>query len=106
MEEGQYDGKVDVWSMGITCVELGKIHPAARAKAVLDLQYYSVLCVCEFDITCLTLILTNLHLLFSLTRHRHLSAAEKKPPYFNMNAMSALYHIAQNEPPRLAAGDW
>ena len=33
-------------------------------------------------------------------------AAEKKPPYFNMNAMSALYHIAQNEPPRLSGGDW
>ncbi|GAV05538.1 hypothetical protein RvY_15656 [Ramazzottius varieornatus] len=54
MEEGQYEGKVDVWSTGITCIEL----------------------------------------------------AEKKPPYFNMNAMSALYHIAQNEPPRLTGGDW
>ncbi|XP_055328505.1 serine/threonine-protein kinase TAO1-like [Paramacrobiotus metropolitanus] len=54
MEEGQYNGKVDVWSMGITCIEL----------------------------------------------------AEKKPPYFNMNAMSALYHIAQNDPPRLASADW
>ncbi|KOB69801.1 Serine/threonine protein kinase, partial [Operophtera brumata] len=27
--------------------------------------------------------------------------AERKPPYFNMNAMSALYHIAQNESPPL-----
>lgn len=49
MEEGTYDVKVDIWSLGITCIEL----------------------------------------------------AERKPPYFNMNAMSALYHIAQNEPPIL-----
>ncbi|XP_078741501.1 serine/threonine-protein kinase TAO1-A-like, partial [Lampetra fluviatilis] len=49
MDEGQYDSKVDVWSLGITCIEL----------------------------------------------------AERKPPLFNMNAMSALYHIAQNEPPTL-----
>ena len=27
--------------------------------------------------------------------------AERKPPLFNMNPMSALYHIAQNEPPTL-----
>ena len=26
-----------------------------------------------------------------------LVAAEQKPPLFNMNAMSALYHIAQND---------
>ncbi|XP_038060746.1 serine/threonine-protein kinase TAO1-like isoform X4 [Patiria miniata] len=49
MDEGQYDGKVDIWSLGITCIEL----------------------------------------------------AERKPPLFNMNAMSALYHIAQNDPPSL-----
>uniref|UniRef100_A0A672SVU6 non-specific serine/threonine protein kinase n=1 Tax=Sinocyclocheilus grahami TaxID=75366 RepID=A0A672SVU6_SINGR len=49
MDEGQYDGKVDIWSLGITCIEL----------------------------------------------------AERKPPLFNMNAMSALYHIAQNESPAL-----
>ncbi len=33
-------------------------------------------------------------------------AAERKPPLFNMNAMSALYHIAQNDSPTLSGGDW
>ncbi|KAJ0000914.1 hypothetical protein NQD34_005934 [Periophthalmus magnuspinnatus] len=54
MDEGQYDGKVDVWSLGITSIEL----------------------------------------------------AERKPPLFNMNAMSALYHIAQNESPVLQSNHW
>ena len=54
MDEGQYDGKADIWSMGITSIEL----------------------------------------------------AERKPPLFNMNAMSALYHIAQSDPPRLNDGCW
>uniref|UniRef100_A0A8D0L786 non-specific serine/threonine protein kinase n=1 Tax=Sphenodon punctatus TaxID=8508 RepID=A0A8D0L786_SPHPU len=54
IDEGQYDGKVDVWSLGITCIEL----------------------------------------------------AERKPPLFNMNAMSALYHIAQNDSPLLQSSHW
>lgn len=33
-------------------------------------------------------------------------SAERKPPLFNMNAMSALYHIAQNDSPTLAGGEW
>uniref|UniRef100_A0A8C7JWQ1 non-specific serine/threonine protein kinase n=1 Tax=Oncorhynchus kisutch TaxID=8019 RepID=A0A8C7JWQ1_ONCKI len=32
--------------------------------------------------------------------------SERKPPLFNMNAMSALYHIAQNESPTLQSSDW
>ena len=35
-----------------------------------------------------------------------LFSAERKPPLFNMNAMSALYHIAQNDSPALSGGDW
>lgn len=54
MDEGQYDGKVDIWSLGITCIEM----------------------------------------------------AERKPPLFNMNAMSALYHIAQNDSPTLQSKEW
>lgn len=37
---------------------------------------------------------------------RCVSAAERKPPLFNMNAMSALYHIAQNESPVLQSNHW
>ncbi|TKR77974.1 hypothetical protein L596_018856 [Steinernema carpocapsae] len=53
MDEGQYDTKADIWSLGITCIEL----------------------------------------------------AERRPPLFNMNAMSALYHIAQNEAPGLGTSN-
>ncbi|KRX37643.1 Serine/threonine-protein kinase TAO1 [Trichinella murrelli] len=55
MDEGRYNDRADVWSLGITCIELG---------------------------------------------------TEKKPPFFNMNAMSALYHIAQNDSPSLPVGSW
>ncbi|CAI2349558.1 unnamed protein product [Caenorhabditis sp. 36 PRJEB53466] len=51
MDEGHYTDRADIWSLGITCIEL----------------------------------------------------AERRPPLFTMNAMSALYHIAQNDPPTLAA---
>lgn len=51
MDEGEYDQRADIWSFGITCIEL----------------------------------------------------AERRPPLFNMNAMSALYHIAQNDAPCLSA---
>lgn len=49
MESGLYTGRVDVWSLGITAIEM----------------------------------------------------AERKPPLFEINAMSALYRIPQNPPPQL-----
>lgn len=35
MDEGQYDGKVDVWSLGITCIELGKRWPYSAPQVSL-----------------------------------------------------------------------
>lgn len=32
MDEGQYEGKVDIWSLGITCIELGEHSSAYRSK--------------------------------------------------------------------------
>lgn len=40
--------------------------------------------------------------LFVILRDYIFFAAERRPPLFNMNAMSALYHIAQNDPPKLS----
>lgn len=46
-------------------------------------------------------------LLLSLLNHFFFFlAAERKPPLFNMNAMSALYHIAQNDSPKLQSNEW
>lgn len=41
MDEGQYDGKVDVWSLGITCIELGRWHHSTLYYSIFK---YSVLC--------------------------------------------------------------
>lgn len=42
MDEGQYDGKVDVWSLGITCIELGEcLHLSSFLYRFLDVSALS-----------------------------------------------------------------
>lgn len=65
MDEGHYTDRADIWSLGITCIELGESQTA-------DINQFLFV------------------------------AAERRPPLFSMNAMSALYHIAQNDPPTLS----
>lgn len=36
MDEGQYEGKVDIWSLGITCIELGELTTVGRAAVMKD----------------------------------------------------------------------
>ena len=47
MDEGQYDGKVDIWSLGITCIELCQFacltitvrQAAVAAQRTMTFQY-------------------------------------------------------------------
>ena len=56
-----------------------------------------------YSLFCLPTLSVFLFLSLSLTYTHALSlyTAERKPPLFHMNAMSALYHIAQNDSPKV-----
>lgn len=40
MDEGQYEGKVDIWSLGITCIELGE-HSLQTCERSPEVLHYS-----------------------------------------------------------------
>uniref|UniRef100_A0A9L0R8N6 Serine/threonine-protein kinase TAO3 n=1 Tax=Equus caballus TaxID=9796 RepID=A0A9L0R8N6_HORSE len=87
MDEGQYDGKVDIWSLGITCIELEHMDYISQGGFRRTLSSHSAAYVED----CMQTIIFH---------------TERKPPLFNMNAMSALYHIAQNDSPTLQSNEW
>ncbi|KAF5929249.1 hypothetical protein HPG69_019270 [Diceros bicornis minor] len=107
MDEGQYDGKVDIWSLGITCIELVKefkqIWQLMNILIFLFNFFYPGIQIDSSPFPAVSPVQFSV-LLSSLNYIPF--ATERKPPLFNMNAMSALYHIAQNDSPTLQSNEW
>ena len=81
MDTGSYSGKVDIWSLGITCIELGERDQGLRLVSLAAPSHALRVAQC----------------------FRACPPAERRPPRFKMNAMAALYQIPQAPPPTLTA---
>ncbi|NWV01244.1 TAOK3 kinase, partial [Upupa epops] len=83
----------------VKLADFGSASIVSPANSFVGTPYWSVL-VSQVPACCAN------SKMMKLALFTFLLLAERKPPLFNMNAMSALYHIAQNDSPTLQSNEW